>query len=332
MFSVEKFYRLPQGWTSFWSFLVRESGGHPGRVVSCLKVVEWVARWTWGTHWDLPGAAETLSLDEFQKGRRGPNGERLDRGAGLRHPSPLLAALRMAEDLGLLVRETDPGRSNRWRLRLEEPAGSGPEAPETSGFPIFRPSRYFAVPLAWNELRPDQPPGVVLAVEALMEHSFSFRGSVRAWRSVEELADLTGLHPERVRTAVVRALEGGMLVWRPAGPVARAFALRLRGDRVDGDGRLIAPSEEALQEEREAMEELLSRHGIARAAALAAELQGAGWSPEALRRFLARGEADPQDLPPGLMVARLRAARPPDPDAERQALVNSWRKLSRRSS
>lgn len=330
MFSVEKFYRLPQGWISFWSSLIRESGGHPGRVVSCLKVVEWVARWTWGTCWDSPHTAATLTTDEFRSGRRGPNGERLDHGAGIRHLPALLAALRMAEDLRLLVRETTPGHPGRFRLRLEEPPESAPEAPETSGFPVFRPSRYFAVPMVWNDLRPDQPPGVVLVVEALMELSFSFRGSVRAWRSIEELAALTGLHPERVRTAIARAIAGGMLVWRPAGPVARSFALRLRGDQVDEEGRLIRPSEEALQEEREALEELLRRHGIARAAALAAELQETGWSSEALRHFLAREGAGSADLPPGLLVARLRSARPPDPEVGRRDVVESWQRLSSR--
>jgi len=330
-FSTDHFYRLPQGWTDFFTNKIREmrESGTGAReavllAVSTLHAVEYVARWTWGTRWERPEAFAALSLDEFLHGRR-VGEERADGGCGIRSREALLAALGRAVAWGLLEKETAAGRTARWRLRpaAEEPLPEGP------GFPVFRP-HYFAVPLVWNDMRPRLPPAMVLIVELLMEETFAFRAPRRAWRRPADLATVVGLDPSRVRGLIARGLREGLLVRRedPAGGFA--VALRLRGDDVDPDGTLRHPSPAAMAEERAAAEALLRAAGIARYADLAAELVAAGWTADDIATFLDREG----NVPPALLVYRLRQAAPPDPRASedilRRRIAQSWGRLGRR--
>lgn len=292
-----------------------------------MRVVGWLARWTWGVHWEEPDASAVIALDEFLRGRKGSNGERQDRGAGIRSARILTRVLRHAEELGLILRASQAGAAASWRLRLEEPPPEDGE--EEKGFPVFRPDRYFAVPLIWHELRVQQPPALMVAVEALIEATFSFRQVRRAWMTVAELADHTGLSAKGLYGILQEGVRRGFLVRRGGhGPEALAFALRLRGDRVGPEGQLL----EDLLEREEAMREVLRRKGVARAPELAAQLAERGWEPAALEAFL-RQEEQGGPLSPGLLVDRLRRASPEafSPDDHRRRVVQSWGRLSDRS-
>lgn len=69
-----------------------------------LKVVQYVMRHTWG-HQEY-ATRKPISIDEFRNGRRGTDGERLDKGTGLSKPS-VIAGLRSAVERGLLSEEID---------------------------------------------------------------------------------------------------------------------------------------------------------------------------------------------------------------------------------
>lgn len=327
-FERSRFYRLPRGWTEFFGERIRQArtAGEVRREISVMRVVGWIARWTWGVHWDQPGASMALSLDEFLRGRRGSNGERLDQGAGIHSRRVLIRVLRHAEELGLLIRTSRAGASACWQLRIEDPA---PEDAGEKGFPIFRPDRYFAVPLVWHDLRAHQPPALMVVVEALMEATFSFRQFRRAWMDMEELAGRTGLHPKSLYETLPEGLRRGFLVWRGGGRPgeARSFALRLRGDRVEEEtGRLL----EDLSERAEALRELLEQRGVAIAAELASRLAERGWDPEALQAFFDQeGKAAPST---GILIGRLERVSPEayrvsSEEELRRRIVASWGRL-----
>lgn len=92
---AKNFFHLPNNWTDITAEIDN---------LAELKVVEYVARHTWG--FQEYGITKTISTDEFMYGRRRHDGSRMDRGTGLSKPS-VIAGLKKAEEDGYLVCEVD---------------------------------------------------------------------------------------------------------------------------------------------------------------------------------------------------------------------------------
>jgi hypothetical protein len=91
----QNYFRLPNSWTDLTAGM---------KSLAELKVVEYVARHTWG--FSEFGIYKLITLDEFIHGRKKANGERLDKGTGLSKPS-VIEGIRLAIDHGFLVETVD---------------------------------------------------------------------------------------------------------------------------------------------------------------------------------------------------------------------------------
>ena len=97
------FFRLPNSWTDMTALLSS---------LAEIKVVEYVLRHTWGYH--EFGVAKKITTDEFMRGRKRQDGNRVDKGTGLSNRA-VIDGLRLAVEHGLLLEEID--RSDRARIK-----------------------------------------------------------------------------------------------------------------------------------------------------------------------------------------------------------------------
>src|SRR6266699_2277921 len=77
-----------------------------------LKVIQYVLRHTWG--YREFGICKTISVDEFQHGRKRQDGSRMDKGTRLSNHS-VIDGLRAAEKHGYLICEVDKSDLARTR-------------------------------------------------------------------------------------------------------------------------------------------------------------------------------------------------------------------------
>jgi len=99
---TSNFFRLPNNWTDITATITS---------LAELKVVEYVARHTWG--WQEYGIKKRLCIDEFMYGRKHTDGTRMDKGTGLSKQSVIDGIKRAVAD-GYLEEEID--RHDRGRV------------------------------------------------------------------------------------------------------------------------------------------------------------------------------------------------------------------------
>lgn len=255
----ENFYRLPNNWFDVLASLREDTERR--RIVSLVRLVEYVVKWTWG-RLDFEGYVR-LTFDEFQRGkvigRSGKERIRADGGTGLPRSS-LSAAIRDALAYSLLERSTDERDAARvrhaYRVRVlpdgEEGERDDLEAATTPAFAGFQSphTNYFVVPKIWTDLTSNEASDVlILAVEYFFRHCWGWgRRDETRWMAAEEVAHgrtyrkLTAEGTLRrydrgiryavdaVRRALDIGVERGWLVWRtglaPSGRDVRLYTLR----------------------------------------------------------------------------------------------------------
>ena len=250
----ENFYRLPNNWFDVLADLREDAGRR--RIVSVVRLVEYIVKWTWG-RLDFEGYIR-LTFDEFQRGkvigRSGKERIRADHGTGLPR-SGLSTAVRDALSYGLLERSTDERDAARvrhaYRVRVHQ-ADDNLEAACSSAFEGFQSPRtnYFVVPKIWTDLTSDEASDVlILAVEYFFRHCWGWgRRDEANWMAAEEVAHgrmyrrLTeegGIRRydrgiryavDAVRRALDTGVGRGWLAWRmglaPSGRDVRLYTLR----------------------------------------------------------------------------------------------------------
>jgi len=109
------FFKMPNDWPNITAKITS---------LAELKVVEYVLRHTWGyQEYDI---SKRITNDEFMKGRKNKNGERIDNGTGL-SKSSVIDGLRRAVSHGLLIEEIndrDKARIKKYyKLNMKSPKG-----------------------------------------------------------------------------------------------------------------------------------------------------------------------------------------------------------------
>ena len=107
------FFRLPNEWTDITASITS---------LAEVKVVEYVLRHTWGySEYDI---VKKITTDEFMRGRKGKDGNRIDHGTGLSNKS-VIEGLHKAVEHGLLEVETDDRDKARikkcYKLKMKIP-------------------------------------------------------------------------------------------------------------------------------------------------------------------------------------------------------------------
>ena len=100
---VSNWHRMPNGWTDIAAGITS---------LAELKVVQYILRHTWG--WGEFAKGKVISIDEFCRGRKYANGERMDKGTGLSNRA-VINGLRRAVKDGLLVVEVAGNDKARMR-------------------------------------------------------------------------------------------------------------------------------------------------------------------------------------------------------------------------
>lgn len=111
---TRNWFSMPNNWTDITSEIDN---------LAELKVVEYVARHTWGFH--EFGIKKTISTDEFMHGRRRADGSRMDKGTGLKSDRSVRDGLKLAIEHGYLedeVDNSDQGRIKKsYALKMTSP-------------------------------------------------------------------------------------------------------------------------------------------------------------------------------------------------------------------
>ena len=189
------FYRLPLTW--FDTLRVLREQHERRRIVSLIRLTEYVIKWTWGQG-NFDGGVR-LTLDELRNGKVSTRVDgtrvRLDRGTGLPHKT-LLPTIDDSLSFGLLTRTTLA--DDRARLRNYYAAAQAPDAPDPVEAPgvsfngFTRPqTNYFIVPKRWTDLTAGvTSETIILSVEYLFRHCWNWgREDEFHWLTVDEIAN-----------------------------------------------------------------------------------------------------------------------------------------------
>ncbi len=119
---TRNWFSMPNNWTDITAEIDN---------LAELKVVEYVARHTWGFH--EFGITKTISIDEFMHGRRRTDRSRMDKGTGLKSDRSVKDGLKLAIEHGYLeyeVDHSDQGRVKKsYALKM-----APPETDEIGGY------------------------------------------------------------------------------------------------------------------------------------------------------------------------------------------------------
>jgi hypothetical protein len=111
---TRNWFSMPNNWTDITAEIDN---------LAELKVVEYVARHTWGFH--EFGITKTISTDEFMHGRRRADGSRMDKGTGLKSDRSAKDGCKLAIEHGYLeceVDTSDQGRTKKsYALKMAPP-------------------------------------------------------------------------------------------------------------------------------------------------------------------------------------------------------------------